>query len=61
MAQSIRPDYAHLLFLLKRKEGLTWEQFSNYWHETHAKLFVSLEIVKSNILAYEQASPSKSN
>ncbi|KAG5338202.1 hypothetical protein E4T56_gene16750 [Termitomyces sp. T112] len=54
MAEPIRTDRVRILFLLKRKEGMTREQFSNYWRVTHAELFLSLSIVKTNILGYEQ-------
>ncbi|RDB24418.1 hypothetical protein Hypma_008455 [Hypsizygus marmoreus] len=47
-------DRVRLIFFLKRKEGLTKEQFSRHWLDPHAKLFMSLESVKANVTKYEQ-------
>ncbi|KAG6860676.1 hypothetical protein C0995_008668 [Termitomyces sp. Mi166 len=47
-------DCVRIFLFLKRKEGTTREQFRNYWRDVHAKLFVSLNIVKTNILRYER-------
>lgn len=51
---SIRTDRVRLAILLKKKQGLTNEEFLGYWLNNHAKLFSSLEIVKKNLLKYEQ-------
>lgn len=39
-----------------RKKGMSFEDFNNYWHETHAKVACDLPIFKKNILKYEQIS-----
>ncbi|KAG6918184.1 hypothetical protein DXG01_016171 [Tephrocybe rancida] len=54
MADTIRTDRVRLLMLIKKKEGLTREEFSDYWRNVHAKLFMKLDIVKTNCLRYEQ-------
>lgn len=51
---SIRTDRVRLAILLKKKQDLTNEEFLNYWLNSHAKLFTSLEIVKKNLVKYEQ-------
>ncbi|KAG6840743.1 hypothetical protein C0991_004652 [Blastosporella zonata] len=50
----IRTDRVRVLLFMKRKDGSTPEEFSEYWRTTHAKLFMTLDIVKSNVLKYEQ-------
>ncbi|RDB24417.1 hypothetical protein Hypma_008454 [Hypsizygus marmoreus] len=54
-AVPLRTDRARMLIFLKRKEGTTKAEFSDYWHNQHAPLFMSLDVVKKNILKYEQA------
>ncbi|KZV83693.1 hypothetical protein EXIGLDRAFT_306369 [Exidia glandulosa HHB12029] len=43
-----------LSVFVKRKEGLSQEDFFRYWTEHHAPLFMSLEIAKSNVIQYVQ-------
>ncbi|KAJ7475961.1 hypothetical protein FB451DRAFT_1173905 [Mycena latifolia] len=52
---SLRTDRVRLVMFLRRKSTLTREEFSQYWSGTHAALFSSLEIVKTNLIKYEQA------
>ncbi|KAJ6508005.1 hypothetical protein C8R47DRAFT_1036853 [Mycena vitilis] len=52
---SFRTDRVRLVVLLKRKSSLSKEEFHTYWSEKHGPLFSSLEIVKTNLLKYEQA------
>ncbi|KAJ7678933.1 hypothetical protein DFH06DRAFT_975016 [Mycena polygramma] len=52
---SFRTDRVRLVALLKRKPSLSKEEFHKYWAEKHGPLFSSLEIVKTNLLKYEQA------
>jgi len=40
---------------LKRKPGLSKEEFSSYWNGIHGDLFLSLDIVKKNVIKYERA------
>ncbi|KAG6919075.1 hypothetical protein DXG01_009328 [Tephrocybe rancida] len=49
-----RTDRVRLLVFLKRKQGITHEEFSHYWHGPHARAFMSLDIVKTNVITYEQ-------
>ncbi|KAL0569240.1 hypothetical protein V5O48_012727 [Marasmius crinis-equi] len=51
---TLRKDRAKLLFFLQKKEDLSYEEFSRYWIEDHAPIFLGLDIVKKNILFYEQ-------
>ena len=52
----IRHDKVRLIILLYRKQGMSQEDFSTYWRETHSGVFASLTIVKRNLLKYEQVS-----
>ncbi|KAJ7455336.1 hypothetical protein B0H11DRAFT_252492 [Mycena galericulata] len=54
MSASFRTDRVSLAVLIKRNPSLSKEEFSTYWSETHAGLFQSLDIVKTNCLKYEQ-------
>ncbi|KAF7976186.1 hypothetical protein HWV62_7352 [Athelia sp. TMB] len=51
---SIRADCVRIVGFLKKKEGITREEFSNHWLNKHAPLFTSLEITKTNLSKYEQ-------
>ena len=51
---SLRTDRARLVLLVKRKATLSKEAFHHYWSGTHGALFSSLDIVKTNLLKYEQ-------
>ncbi|KAJ7475960.1 hypothetical protein FB451DRAFT_263796 [Mycena latifolia] len=57
---SFRTDRVRLAILLKRKSTLTEEEFSQYWSGTHAALFSSVDIVKKNLIKYEQAHVNQS-
>ncbi|KAJ6576622.1 hypothetical protein DFH09DRAFT_1149881 [Mycena vulgaris] len=57
---AFRIDRVRLVILLKRKSTLSKEEFSQYWSGTHSDLFMSLEIVKSNLIKYEQAYTNQS-
>ncbi|KAI0718985.1 hypothetical protein C8T65DRAFT_706632 [Cerioporus squamosus] len=50
----VRTDRVRLVGFMAKKEGITDAEFFKYWQETHGPLFASLEIVKKNILLYEQ-------
>lgn len=52
---SLRTDRVRIIGSVKRKEGISKEEFENFWIHEHPKLFNSLEVVKRNILKYEQA------
>ncbi|KAI5982605.1 hypothetical protein EDC04DRAFT_1796389 [Pisolithus marmoratus] len=52
---SLRTDRVRITGSFKRKEGVSKEEFDNFWLNEHPKLFNSLEVVKKNILKYEQA------
>jgi hypothetical protein len=54
MSYTFRPDRVRLAILMKRKPGMSKEEFSRYWAEVHSPLFTSLDIVKANIVKYEQ-------
>ncbi|KAJ7634692.1 hypothetical protein FB45DRAFT_909581 [Roridomyces roridus] len=56
---TIRTDRVRLAILLIRKTGTTVEQFRRHWAESHGPLIGSIEIVKKNILKYEQAYPNE--
>ncbi|KAJ6531921.1 EthD domain-containing protein [Mycena capillaripes] len=52
---AFRTDRVRLAILLKRKASLSKEEFHKYWAEKHGPLFSSVDIVKTNLLKYEQA------
>lgn len=52
----VRKDRYRVNSLLYKKEGMTDEEFFTYWREVHGPLFASLEIVKKNLIKYEQVS-----
>ena len=54
----IRRDRVRLTVLLVRKQGMSIEEFQKYWRETHAALFTSLDVVKRNLVKYEQVCSS---
>ncbi|KAF9261350.1 hypothetical protein L218DRAFT_503674 [Marasmius fiardii PR-910] len=43
-----------VLFFLQKNDGKTFEEWSHYWSHNHAQIFSSLDIVKKNILRYEE-------
>ncbi|KAJ7624108.1 hypothetical protein DFH06DRAFT_1340144 [Mycena polygramma] len=55
MSFAVRTDRVRLVLLVKRKPGLSKEEFSHHWVEVHGPLFPKLDIVRKNILKYEQA------
>jgi hypothetical protein len=54
MSYTFRPDRVRLAVLIKRKPGMSVEEFGRYWAEVHGPLFTSLDIVKKNLVKYEQ-------
>ncbi|KAJ7030367.1 hypothetical protein C8F04DRAFT_1005782 [Mycena alexandri] len=52
---SFRTDRVRLVVLIKKKPSLSKKEFHQHWAKTHGALFSSLEVVKKNILRYEQA------
>ncbi|KAJ6571269.1 hypothetical protein B0H19DRAFT_1064384 [Mycena capillaripes] len=55
MSFTFRTDRVRIALLMKRKPGMSKDEFSRYWREVHGPLFVGLEIAKSRLLKYEQA------
>ncbi|KAI0633463.1 hypothetical protein C8Q77DRAFT_1073322 [Trametes polyzona] len=49
-----RKDRYRVLGILAKKPELTDEEFFKHWREVHGPLFAGLDIVKKNILKYEQ-------
>ncbi|KAJ6531922.1 hypothetical protein B0H19DRAFT_1273101 [Mycena capillaripes] len=52
---SFSTDRVRVAVLMKRKASLSKEEFHKYWAEKHGPLFSSVDIVKTNLLKYEQA------
>ncbi|KAF8079269.1 hypothetical protein FPV67DRAFT_1444426 [Lyophyllum atratum] len=55
MSNPFRTDRVRVVIFLKKRPDLTKEEFSRYWSGPHGDLFKSLEIVKKNVIKYEQA------
>ncbi|KAJ5088061.1 hypothetical protein N7456_011677 [Penicillium angulare] len=51
-SSSISP--VKVIIFAKRKEGMTKEEFSEYWRGPHAEYFLALPVVKRRCLKYEQ-------
>lgn len=49
-----RRDRVRLTVLIFRKEGMSTEDFQQYWRNEHSQCFAHLKIVKKNLLKYEQ-------
>ncbi|TCD63179.1 hypothetical protein EIP91_005876 [Steccherinum ochraceum] len=47
-------DRVRLVAFLHPKPDASFDEFSSYWVTTHGPLFMSLAIVKQNLLRYEQ-------
>ncbi|KAI1416651.1 hypothetical protein F5Y13DRAFT_205493 [Hypoxylon sp. FL1857] len=43
-----------ITFFIKKKTDLTSEEFHKYWSEEHSKVFLSVPIVRRNIIKYSQ-------
>ena len=50
----MRTDRVRLAALMYPKEGVSFEEFDSHWLNVHSRLFASLDIVKKNLLKYEQ-------
>ncbi|TCD63180.1 hypothetical protein EIP91_005877 [Steccherinum ochraceum] len=48
------PDRVRVYCMLPPKEGLSFEEFSEYWRGPHGELFKNLPFVQKNFLKYEQ-------
>ncbi|KAK7049298.1 hypothetical protein VNI00_005899 [Paramarasmius palmivorus] len=51
---SLRKDRVRLLIFLKRKDGMTFDDWSKHWLETLGPAFASSQAAKQNIIRYEQ-------
>ncbi|KAK7449312.1 hypothetical protein VKT23_013455 [Stygiomarasmius scandens] len=50
----LRKDRVRLLYLLSKRDDVSFEDFQRYWLD-HAPVFLSCsEVVKTNLLGYEQ-------
>ncbi|KZV98532.1 hypothetical protein EXIGLDRAFT_700772 [Exidia glandulosa HHB12029] len=43
-----------LIVFVRRKPGLSHEEFFKYWREVHAPIFMSLAVAKRNVVKYVQ-------
>ena len=50
----VRADRVRLVIMLYRKQGMSAEEFRDYWQKQHSKIFAGLAIVKKNLLKYQQ-------
>lgn len=49
-----RKDRVRLTLLVYRKQGMSLDEFQQYWKNQHSEVFTSIAIVKKNLLNYEQ-------
>ncbi|TFK85355.1 hypothetical protein K466DRAFT_494925 [Polyporus arcularius HHB13444] len=49
-----RTDRVRLVGFMAKLETVSDADFYKYWHEVHGPLFANLEIVKKNLLLFEQ-------
>jgi len=47
-------DRVRMVGFLHPKEGVSYEDFSDYWLNSHGETVMSLKVVQKNILKYEQ-------
>ncbi|KAG8525379.1 uncharacterized protein KY384_009023 [Bacidia gigantensis] len=50
----VRKDRVRLLIFLYRKEGMSFDDFDNYWRDEHTEVICKIPIFKRNLLKYEQ-------
>ncbi|KAF5572747.1 dimeric alpha+beta barrel [Fusarium pseudoanthophilum] len=43
-----------ITFLLRKRDDVTYGQFHKYWSEEHPKIWLSVPIVKQNLVKYSQ-------
>lgn len=51
---NLNPNRVRMCALMYPKDGLSFEEFDHYWLHEHSKVFSSIEVVKTNLLKYEQ-------
>ncbi|OTA62372.1 hypothetical protein K449DRAFT_434034 [Hypoxylon sp. EC38] len=58
MASAVVPSNVkqpvRITFFMKKKNNLSHEEFHKYWSEEHSKIFLSVPIVRRNIIRYSQ-------
>jgi len=50
----LRGDRVRIIGFIKRKPGISLEEFQRHWGDIHSKVYTNLGIVKRNIIRYEQ-------
>ncbi|KAJ6114110.1 hypothetical protein N7512_007555 [Penicillium capsulatum] len=48
------PQLLRMTLLMKRKEGMSAEEFRRYWAEVHAAKFLSVSLVKDHLVKYQR-------
>ncbi len=48
-----RTDRVRLMFLLRKKAGLSDQEFQDHWRTVHANLFAAMPLARTNLLKYE--------
>ncbi|KAI2472821.1 EthD domain-containing protein [Annulohypoxylon bovei var. microspora] len=49
-----------ITFFMKKKDGISHEEFHKYWSEEHSKIFLSVPIIRRNLVKYSQFHSDKS-
>lgn len=52
--EAARQDRVRLTLLVYRKQGMSLDEFQQYWKNQHSKVFSGIAIVKKNLLSYVQ-------
>ncbi|KAK1227897.1 hypothetical protein PQX77_009087 [Marasmius sp. AFHP31] len=50
----IEPGHVRLLIYLKKRDDISFQQFSDHWRVIHPPLFLDTKAVKENVTRYEQ-------
>ncbi|KAI5892746.1 uncharacterized protein SCHCODRAFT_02701622 [Schizophyllum commune H4-8] len=51
---TLRKDRVRLIYLLKRRKGMTHEEFSDYWLNVHSKIFTGSRVAHQYTVRYDQ-------
>ncbi|KAI1380263.1 hypothetical protein F4677DRAFT_441579 [Hypoxylon crocopeplum] len=54
-ATTVKTDrLVKMTFFIKKKDGMSYEDFHKYWSEEHSRIFLSVPIIRRNLVKYSQ-------